>query len=166
MLSYKDNLAIFEFAALNYYNTFKNQYAYRLEGYNDNWIRLGTDHRATFTNLDGGSYTLRVKGSNNDGIWNEEGASVRLIVMPPWWKTKWAYGTYLLLFLFSLYWIRRFEMNRQAQKTRVRESELRVRAAEAEKRALQAENERQTKELEDARLLQLSISRAMISPSP
>ena len=157
ILSYKDNLAIFEFAALNYYNTFKNQYAYRLESYNDNWIRLGTDHRATFTNLDGGSYTLRVKGSNNDGVWNEEGASLRLTVMPPWWKTRWAYGTYLLLLLFSLYWIRRFEMNRQAQKTEVRESQLRVRAAEAEKRALQAENERQTKELDDARLLQLSM---------
>jgi serine phosphatase RsbU (regulator of sigma subunit)/ligand-binding sensor domain-containing protein len=157
VLSYKDNVAIFEFAALNYYNTFKNQYAYRLDGYNDNWIRLGGDHRATFTNLDGGTYTLRVRGSNNDGVWNDEGASLRLIVMPPWWKTKWAYGTYLVLFLCTLYLIRRFEMNRQAQKTQVRESELRVRAAEAEKRALQAENERQTKELEDARLLQLSM---------
>jgi len=156
-LSYKDNVAIFEFAALNYYNTFKNQYAYRLEGYNDNWIRLGTDHRATFTNLDGGSYTLRVRGSNNDGLWNDEGAALRLVVLPPWWKTKWAYGTYAVLFLCALYLIRRFEINRQAQKTQVRESNLRARAAEAEKRALQAENERQTKELEDARVLQLSM---------
>ncbi len=157
VLSYKDNVAIFEFAALNYYNTFKNQYAYRLEGYNDNWIRLGTDHRATFTNLDGGGYTLNVRGSNNDGVWNDEGASLRLIVMPPWWRTKWAYGTYVVLFLCALYLIRRFEINRQAQKTQVRESNLRARAAEAEKRALQAENERQTKELDDARLLQLSM---------
>jgi serine phosphatase RsbU (regulator of sigma subunit)/ligand-binding sensor domain-containing protein len=157
VLSYKDNVAIFEFAALNYYNTFKNQYAYRLEGYNDNWIQLGTDHRATFTNLDGGRYTLRVRGSNNDGVWNDDGASLRLTVMPPWWRTKWAYGTYAVLFLVALYLIRRFEINRQAQKTQVRESNLRARAAEAEKRALQAENERQTKELEDARLLQLSM---------
>ena len=157
VLSYKDNVAIFEFAALNYYNTFKNQYAYKLEGYNDNWIRLGTDHRATFTNLDGGRYTLRVRGSNNDGVWNDEGASLRLIIMPPWWRTKWAYGSYAFLLLCSLYGIRKFEMNRQAQKTQVRESDLRARAAEAEKRALQAENERQTKELEDARQLQLSM---------
>ena len=156
-LSYKDNVATFEFAALNYYNTFKNQYAYRLEGFNDTWIQLGTDHRATFTNLDGGRYTLRVKGSNNDGIWNEEGATLRLVVLPPWWRTTWAYGTYAVFFLCALYGIRRFEINRQAQKAQVRESGLRVKATEAEKRALQAENERQTKELEDARRLQLSM---------
>jgi len=77
--------------------------------------------------------------------------------MPPWWRTKWAYGSYAFLLLCSLYGIRKFEMNRQAQKTQVRESDLRARAAEAEKRALQAENERQTKELEDARQLQLSM---------
>lgn len=156
-LSYKDNVATFEFAALNYYNTFKNQYAYRLEGFNDNWIQLGSDHRATFTNLDGGVYTLRVRGSNNDGVWNEEGAALRLVITPPWWKTTWAYASYALLFLFALYLIRRFEIHRQAQKAQVRESELRVKATEAEKRALQAENERKTKELEDARVLQLSM---------
>jgi len=156
-LSYKDNVANFEFAALNYYNTSKNQYAYKLEGFSDGWIRLGTDHRATFTNLDGGDYTLRVKGSNNDGVWNEEGAALRLIVTPPWWKTRWAYGSYALVFLFSLYGLRRFEMNRQRQKAQVRESELHLKATEAEKRALQAENERKSKELEDARQIQLSM---------
>ncbi|HMK39419.1 MAG TPA: two-component regulator propeller domain-containing protein, partial [Bacteroidota bacterium] len=157
MLSYKDNVATFEFASLNYYNTFKNQYAYRLEGFNDTWIQLGPERRATFTNLDGGRYTLRVRGSNNDGVWNEQGAALRLVVMPPWWKTRWAYGAYAVIFLYALYVIRRFEINRQAQKALVRESDLRVKATEAEKRALQAENERQTKELEDARLLQLSM---------
>jgi serine phosphatase RsbU (regulator of sigma subunit)/ligand-binding sensor domain-containing protein len=157
VLSYKDNVAIFEFAALNYYNTFKNQYAYRLEGYNDNWIRIGADHRATFTNLDGGRYTLHVRGSNNDGVWNDDGASLRIVIAPPWWRTRWAYASYALLFLVSLYLIRRFEMNRQAQKTQVRESDLRAKAAEAEKRALQAENERKSRELEDARQLQLSM---------
>ncbi|HTO93381.1 MAG TPA: SpoIIE family protein phosphatase, partial [Bacteroidota bacterium] len=156
-LTYKDNVATFEFAALNYYNTPKNQYAYRLEGYNDTWIQLGTGHRATFTNLDGGRYTLRVRGSNNDGVWNEEGAALRITVLPPWWKSTPAYVAYALLALAALYLIRRFEINRQAQRMQVRESDLRARAAEAEKRALQAENERKTKELEDARVLQLSM---------
>ncbi|HTY57620.1 MAG TPA: SpoIIE family protein phosphatase, partial [Bacteroidota bacterium] len=156
-LSYKDNVATFEFASLNYYNTFKNQYAYRLEGFNETWIQLGAEHRATFTNLDGGTYTLRVRGSNNDGVWNDEGASLRIIVNPPWWKTRWAYGAYAVLFVCALYLIRRFEINRQAQKAQVKESELRAKAAEAEKRALQAENERKSKELEDARQLQLSM---------
>jgi ligand-binding sensor domain-containing protein/serine phosphatase RsbU (regulator of sigma subunit) len=156
-LSYKDNVATFEFAALNYYSSSRNQYAYKLEGFSDNWIQLGTDHEATFTNLDGGEYLLRVKGSNNDGVWNEEGASLRLTVTPPWWKTRWAYGSYALLVLGFFYTVRRFEINRREQKMKVRESELRAKAVEAEKRALEAENERQTKELEDARNLQLSM---------
>ncbi len=79
-VAYKDNILSFEFAALNYRNTIKNQYAYKLEGFNDNWIQLGTKRDITFTNLDPGEYTLRVKGSNNDGVWNEEGASLKTIL--------------------------------------------------------------------------------------
>ena len=156
-LSYKDNVASFEFAALSYYNAFKNQYAYKLEGYSDNWIQLGMQRTATFTNLDAGQYTLRVKGSNNDGVWNDTGAVLGLTVTPPWWKTRWAYGTYALFAFGFLYGVRRFEIKRREQKAQVRESQLRAKAAEAEKRALQAENERKTKELDDARLLQLSM---------
>jgi ligand-binding sensor domain-containing protein/serine phosphatase RsbU (regulator of sigma subunit) len=156
-LSYKDNVATFEFAALSYYNTFKNRYAYKLEGYSDNWIQLGTQRAATFTNLDAGTYTLRVKASNADGVWNEEGASLAITVTPPWWKTRVAYGFYGIFAVGFLYSIRRFEINRREQKTAVREAELRSKAVEAEKRALEAENERKTKELDDARLLQLSM---------
>ena len=156
-LSYKDDVANFEFAALSFYNNFKNRYAYKLEGYSDNWIELGTEHRATFTNLDGGEYLLRVRGSNNDGIWNEQGSALRLIVTPPWWKTRWAYGAYIVIVLGFFFTVRKFEINRREQKARVRESELRTKAMEAEKRALQSENERKTKELEDARQLQLSM---------
>ncbi len=156
-LTYKDNIATFEFAALSYYNMFKNQYAYKLEGFSDNWIQLGTEHRATFTNLDPGEYALRVKGSNNDGVWNDEGASLKLTVTPPWWKTRWAYSGYALMILSFLYGARRFEINRREQKAQVRESQLRAKAAEAEKRVLEVENERKTKELEEARNLQLSM---------
>lgn len=157
VLTYKDNIATFEFAALNFFNAFKNQYAYRLEGFSDNWIQLGSEHRATFTNLDPGEYTLRVRGSNNDGVWNSEGASLSLVVTPPWWKTRWAYASYGFMFVGMLYGLRRFEINRREQKAQMRESELRAKAAEAEKRALAAENERKTKELDEARTLQLSM---------
>ena len=156
-LSYKDNLAIFQFAALNYYNPGRNQYSYKLEGYSDNWIQLGSDHVATFTNLDGGDYTLRVRGSNNDGVWNDEGATLAMTVTPPWWKSTWAYVAYAILAIGFLYGVRQFEINQREQKARIRESELHAKAVEAEKRALEAENERQTKELEDARKLQLSM---------
>jgi serine phosphatase RsbU (regulator of sigma subunit) len=156
-LSYKDNVASFEFAALSYYNTFRNRYAYKLEGYNNNWIHLGTEHKATFTNLDAGEYRLWVKGSNNDGVWNDTGTSLSLTVTPPWWKTRIAYSAYALFVLGFLYTARRFEINRREQKAAVRESQLRAKAAEAEKRVLEVENERKTKELEEARALQLSM---------
>lgn len=156
-LSYKDNVATFEFAALNYYNTFKNLYAYKLEGFNDNWIQLGTERKATFTNLDAGEYVLRVRGSNDDGVWNNEGTSISLRVTPPWWKTTAAYSAYALMVIGFLYGTRRFEINRREQKAQLRESQLHAKAAEAEKRVLEVENERKTKELEEARTLQLSM---------
>jgi ligand-binding sensor domain-containing protein/serine phosphatase RsbU (regulator of sigma subunit) len=156
-LSYKDNVATFEFAALSFSNSFKNQYAYKLEGYNDDWIQLGTQRAATFTNLDGGDYVLRVKGSNEDGVWNEEGTSLAITVTPPWWKTRWAYASYVLIVLGILYGLRTVELNRREQKAAIREAELHAKAVEAENRALEIENDRKTKELEDARLLQLSM---------
>ncbi len=165
-LSYKDNIVTFEFAALSYYSAFKNRYAYKLEGFSDNWIQLGTERRATFTNLDGGKYTLRIKGSNNDGVWNEEGAALQLMVTPPWWKTKLAFGLYMVFAFGFLYTIRKFEINRREQKNQLREADLRSKAVEAEKRALTAENERKTKELEDARKLHFSMLPREVPQSP
>jgi signal transduction histidine kinase/ligand-binding sensor domain-containing protein len=78
-----------EFAALNFDTPEKNQYRYKLEGFDKNWIDAGTKREATYTNLDGGTYHFRVKASNNDGLWNEDGAMLTLIVHPPWWKTWW-----------------------------------------------------------------------------
>ncbi len=150
VLSYKDNILNFEFAALSFRNSFKNQYAVRLEGFNDNWIQLDTQRQATFTNLSPGEYTLQVKGSNNDGVWNEAGAALQLVITPPWWRTKWAYALYAALGLGLLYAIRRFELKQREQKTLIRESELRALAAEAQAKALQAENARQEMELQKA----------------
>ncbi len=95
-LSYKDSVFSFEFAALDYTAPGKNRYAYKLEGFDDHWIEEGTLRRATYTNLDPGEYLFRVKGSNNDGLWNEEGLEVRVRVVPPPWRTWWAYTLYLL----------------------------------------------------------------------
>jgi serine phosphatase RsbU (regulator of sigma subunit) len=156
-LTYKDNIITLDFAALSYYNNFENQYRYKLEGFNENWIQLGNNHSVTFTNLSPDDYVLQVIGSNNDGIWNEEGASLQIHVSPPWWKTNIAYGIYSLIFFGGLYFIRRVEINRREQKAQIRESALRIKATEAEKRALEIENERKTKELEQARQLQLSM---------
>jgi signal transduction histidine kinase/ligand-binding sensor domain-containing protein len=78
-----------EFAALNFDTPEKNQYRYKLEGFDENWIDAGAKREATYTNLDGGTYRFHVKASNNDGLWNDDGAVVTIIVHPPWWKTWW-----------------------------------------------------------------------------
>jgi ligand-binding sensor domain-containing protein/signal transduction histidine kinase len=110
-LSYRDNVISFEFAALNYTSPEKNQYAYKLEGFDGAWTYCGTRRYATYTNLDGGRYLFRVKGSNNDAMWNEEGVSIAVIITPPYWKTWWFTAMLWLTFAGSLAGIvRYFEM--------------------------------------------------------
>lgn len=89
LLSYRESVFSFEFAALIYNNPSRNQYAYKMEGFDREWIFCGTRRFATYTNLKPGEYTFRVRGSNNDGVWNKEGASVKIIITPPFWKTWW-----------------------------------------------------------------------------
>jgi ligand-binding sensor domain-containing protein/serine phosphatase RsbU (regulator of sigma subunit) len=156
-LTYKDNIITLDFTALSYYNNLENQFRYKLEGFNENWIQLGNNHSVTFTNLSAGDYSLRVMGSNNDGVWNEEATTLQIHVSPPWWRTNIAYGLYFIAFFSFLYGVRRFEIKRREQKAQIRESALLIKATEAEKRALEIENERKTKELEEARQLQLSM---------
>ena len=115
-LSYNQNIFSFEFALLDYYAPTKNQFAYKLEGFNDDWISLGTKRDVTFVGLSPGEYVLNVKGSNSDGIWNENAASLKIIITPPFWATWWAYSIYFLFFFGLLYSIRRYEMDRQQWK--------------------------------------------------
>ena len=90
VLSYRERVFSFEFVALNYRAAEQNRYKYRMENFDDDWIETTGKRRfATYTNLDPGDYVFRVIGSNNDGIWNEEGASIRITVTPPWWGTIW-----------------------------------------------------------------------------
>ncbi len=95
-LDHSDTIVSFEFAALDFTAPEKNRYRYMLEGLSDEWIDLGHHRRVSFTNLDPGAYRLRVRGSNNDGVWSEQGASVRIAVAPPPWRTWWAYLLYVL----------------------------------------------------------------------
>jgi signal transduction histidine kinase/ligand-binding sensor domain-containing protein/DNA-binding response OmpR family regulator len=112
-LDYHQNIISFEFAALDYTAPAKNQYAYKLEGVNPDWVFTGASQRfATYTNLAPGEYVFRVKASNNDGVWNEAGASIRIVITPPWWKTTWAYGLYFLLMVSLIYGAWRFQLNR------------------------------------------------------
>jgi len=88
-LSYRENFFSFDFAALDYTQPEKNQYAYMMAGFDPDWIHAGTRRYAGYTNLDPGAYVFKVKGANNDGVWNETGAAVKIIITPPFWKTWW-----------------------------------------------------------------------------
>ncbi len=96
-LSYKDNIFSLEFAALNFVKPEQNQYAYRLEGHDSGWTYCGNRQYARYMNVPVGSYMFRVRGSNNDGMWNEEGASLRILIHPPYWQTWWFRGIVLIL---------------------------------------------------------------------
>jgi ligand-binding sensor domain-containing protein len=82
ILSHAQSVFSFDFAALSYIAAPKNQYAYKMEGFDKDWYSVGTKHTATYTNLNPGKYTFRVKGSNNDGVWNEKGVALPIIIKP------------------------------------------------------------------------------------
>ena len=95
-LKHSESVFSIEFAALEFTNPELNQYAYKMEGFDGEWIVCGTRREARYTNLDPGSYLFRVRGSNSDGVWNEAGASLAIMNATPYWKTWWAYSLYAL----------------------------------------------------------------------
>ncbi|WP_196139006.1 two-component regulator propeller domain-containing protein [Aliikangiella sp. G2MR2-5] len=112
--THKDYLISFEFAALDFAQPEKNQYKYKLEGLYDDWIDTQNFNRATFTNLPSGSYVLKVKGSNNDGVWSEESINLRVNVLPAPWFSWWAFSLYALGFCVVLLLIIRTQAKRLA----------------------------------------------------
>lgn len=97
-LNHDENIISFEIAALDFHSPEKNKYAYTLEAFDKNWIYTDASRREiTYTNLDHGEYTLKIKGSNNDGVWNEAITSLKIIIHSPWWAKWWAYVLYTLI---------------------------------------------------------------------
>ncbi|MEZ4934603.1 MAG: ATP-binding protein [Saprospiraceae bacterium] len=124
VLTWEHNIFSFEFTALDFTEPNQNKYAYLLENFNSDWQYIGTQRSATFTNIDPGEYIFRVKGTNHDGTWNEEGTSLKITILPPWWKTWWAYLGYALLLGATGYGFYKFQLNRkleQAEAERLKE---------------------------------------------
>lgn len=104
-LSWRDYIITLEFAALDFTNPLRNRYAYRLEGLDSDWVVADPGQRtATFTTLDPGVYTFHVKGSNNDGIWNEAGTRLRIVITPPFWETT-GFRAVIAAALLGLVWV-------------------------------------------------------------
>lgn len=102
-LSHHDTVFSFEFTALNYLSPHQNHYLYKMEGFDEKWSEVDSYRRLiTYTNLHPGQYTFRVKGSNNDSVWNDTGAAIKLTVLPPWWQTELAYLIYFVVIVGGL----------------------------------------------------------------
>lgn len=116
-LSYKDRVFSFEFVALNYIGSEKNQYAYFMEGFDEDWNYTNSNGGVSYTNLSPGSYTFRVKASNNDGVWNEEGTSVRVKIVPAFYATWWfrLIGLLLVVSVIGFTFILRAKSHRKVQ---------------------------------------------------
>jgi len=102
-LNYNQNVFSLEFVALNYTLSAKNEYAFMLQGFDKKWNFVGQQRKATYTNLDPGTYIFKVKASNNDGVWNNTGKTLVIVITPPWYLTWWAYTIYLLILCSLIY---------------------------------------------------------------
>ena len=126
VLEYNENYFSFEFSSLSFYNPEKNQYAYKLEGVDPDWVYSGSRRYAAYTNINPGHYTFKVKATNSDGVWNEEGVSISIIIIPPWWLTWWAYGIYGILLIVAAVAIHRYQKQRviRAEREKAQKKEL------------------------------------------
>ncbi|MBN2009017.1 response regulator [candidate division KSB1 bacterium] len=139
ILSYKQSVFLFKFAALDFVAPEKNQYAYKMEGFDKSWNYVPADQRmATYTNLDPGHYTFRVKGSNNDHVWNETGTAINITITPPFWQTLWfrlILISFTVLMIMVIYQIRTRNI-RERNKLLERKVEERTLQVEEEKKLL------------------------------
>lgn len=109
IIDYNQSFLTLNYIGINFTSSYKNQYAYKLEGFDNEWNYVGDQRFATFMNLAAGTYTFHVKAANNDGLWNEEGTKLKIIVLPPWWKTLWFRALciiFITLTLLAIYYKR------------------------------------------------------------
>lgn len=124
----------FEFTAFAFEQTSKNRYAYMLEGFDPDWIEIEGRRNGRYTNLPGGTYTLRLRGSNSDGIWNETNETIQIVVVPPFWETWWFTGLLVLTMVTMVVGGMRWRVKNIENRNQELERLVRIRTADLEKR--------------------------------
>ncbi len=109
ILSYKQTMFSFDFAALSYRSPSSNKYAYMLEGFDADWHYIGNQRTATYTNISPGHYTFKAKAANKEGVWNDAGTAIEINITPPFWQTWWAYCSYIIVFIGMMYLINKYK---------------------------------------------------------
>jgi diguanylate cyclase (GGDEF)-like protein len=132
-LGHRDDNIAFEFAAADYAAPSMNQFAYKLEGFDKDWIMLGNERRVSYTDLDAGNYLLRVRAANSEGVWNETGFAMPIRVAAAPWATWWAYLAYVALAVqgaLFLWFAHKRKIQREEEYSRRLEKEVRARTAQ------------------------------------
>ncbi|MEI6865209.1 two-component regulator propeller domain-containing protein [Flavicella sp.] len=138
VLNHEQSVFTIEYSTVNFTRPEKNQYAYYLEGLETSWNYVGDVRSATYTNLDHGNYTFKLKSANNDGIWNEIPLELSIKILPPWWKSPWANLLYFGLFFFGLFLLNIMTNKRLKEKQLLEnEREIRQQKEELNERKLQ-----------------------------
>jgi signal transduction histidine kinase/streptogramin lyase len=134
----------FDFVALHYLRPEDNLYSWKLENYDKDWSAPSKERKASYTNLSPGKYVFRVKASNADGVWNEEGVLIAMTILPPWWYTWWAYAIYALLFVlalrgYSLWRLRHLRLEKEHLQSKVEERTSELKKSLEEIKSTQAQ---------------------------
>lgn len=117
-LPYNHSNIILDFVSLSYTAPQANMYAYKMENIDTDWIYTQNNHSASYTKLPPGKYEFKVKGTNNDGLWNEPGATLEIIILPPWWASKTAYFIYIVLLIIILYLTQHYSLKRYKERNK------------------------------------------------
>jgi ligand-binding sensor domain-containing protein/serine phosphatase RsbU (regulator of sigma subunit) len=151
-LSWRQNFFSFEFAALDFQMPGKNKYSYKLEGVDENWSPPSTQRYASYTELKGGDYVLRVRAANNDGIWNNDGITLYIHIQPPFWQTRWFYVLCALLVVAAFWGFLKYRTGAIKRENKILEEKVEARTKE-----LAQKNKDITSSIQYAKRIQLAI---------
>ncbi len=141
-LSYRDYSFTIEFSALDFTNSDKNRYSYQMKGISDSWIEIGNRRFAHFAKLPPGEYRFNVKGTNNDGVWNNEGTGINITISPPWWRNKYAYMLYIVFIIAGIILVIRIREKKLTREKKILEEKIKERTSEiAQQKELVEESE-------------------------
>jgi ligand-binding sensor domain-containing protein/signal transduction histidine kinase len=165
VLEWPNNNFEFEYVALNYSQPEKSQYAYQLEGFDEDWNMVGTNRNGRYTNLPGGTYTLMLRATNSDGIWNEDGTSIQVKVVPPFWATLWFIAIVTLIVIAGVFSGFRMRIRSVESRSQELEDEVKSRIMEIDQRRLELEALYQADEVIDQNLTLENRLKALVDVS-
>jgi signal transduction histidine kinase/CheY-like chemotaxis protein/ligand-binding sensor domain-containing protein len=144
ILQPKQNVFTFQFAALDFNAPEKNQFRYKMEGFDEDWTSSGNQREATYTNLNPGTYIFHVQAANSEGIWNEHGKSITVVILPPWWRTWWATVLAVLALISGIFLFIHLRTKNLLKQRNLLEEKVEVRTAALRESQQRAEEAKQT----------------------